>query len=69
MKNLLATRKKVNYIGQSPTAIDDEVYDEMLNSLRANMILKCRRNMSSSEKKVYYFLKQGIFTISCIYDP
>ena len=27
-------------LGQSPTAIDDEVYDEMLNSLRANMILK-----------------------------
>ena len=25
--------------------------------------------MSSSEKKVYYFLKKGIFTFSCIYDP
>ena len=33
------------------------------------MILKCRRNMSSSEKKVYYFLKKGIFTFSCSYDP
>ena len=25
--------------------------------------------MSSSEKKVYHFLKKGIFTFSCIYDP
>ena len=25
--------------------------------------------MSSSEKKVYYFLKKGIFTFSCSYDP
>ena len=25
--------------------------------------------MSCSEKKVYYFLKKGIFTFSCIYDP
>ena len=33
------------------------------------MILKCRHNMSSSKKKVYYFLKKGIFTFSCIYDP
>ena len=44
-------------------------YDEILNCLRANMILKCRLNMSSSEKKVYYFLKKGIFTFSYIYDP
>ena len=45
------------------------MYDEILNCLRANMILKCRHNMSCSEKKVYYFLKKGIFTFSCIYDP
>ena len=25
--------------------------------------------MSSSEKKVYHFLKKGTFTFSCIYDP
>ena len=56
-------------IGQSPAAIDDEVYDEILNCLRANVILKCYHNISSSEKKVYYFLKKGIFTFSRIYDP
>ena len=56
-------------IRQSPAAIDDKVYDEMLNRLRANIILKCRHNMSSSKKKVYHFLKKGIFTFSCIYDP
>ena len=60
---------QLQVIGQSPAAIDDEVYDEMLNCLRANMILKCRHNMSSSEKKTYHFLKKGIFTFSCIYDP
>ena len=60
---------QLQLIGQSPPAIDDEVYDEILNCLRANMILKCRHNMSSSEKKVYYFLEKGIFTFSCIYDP
>ena len=58
---------QLQLIGQSPAAIDDEVYDEILNCLRANMILKCRHNMSSSEKKVYHFLKKGIFTFSCIY--
>ena len=41
---------QLQLIGQSP--IDDEVCDEILNCLRANMILKCRHNMSSSEKKV-----------------
>ena len=25
--------------------------------------------MSSSEKKVYHFLKKGTFNFSCIYDP
>ena len=60
---------QLQLIGQSPPATDDEVYDEILNCLRANMILKCRHNMSSSEKKVYYFLEKGIFTFSCIYDP
>ena len=60
---------QLQLIGQSPAAIDDEVYDEILNCLRANIILKCRDNMSSSEKKVYHFLKKGIFTFSCIYDP
>ena len=60
---------QLQLIGQSPAAIDEEVYDEILNSLCANIILKCRHNMSSSEKKVYQFLKKGIFTFSCIYDP
>ena len=60
---------QLQLIGQSPAAIDDEVCDEILNCLRANMILKCCHNMSSSEKKVQYFLKKGIFTFSCIYDP
>ena len=48
---------QLQLIGQSPAAIDDEVYDEVLNCLHANMILKYRHNMSSSE--VY----------TCIYDP
>ena len=60
---------QLQLIGQSFAPVDDEVYDEILDCLRANMILKCRHNMSSSEKKVYYFLKKGIFTFSCIYDP
>ena len=60
---------QLQLIGQSPAAIDDEVYDEILNCLRANIILKCRHNMSSSEKKVYHFLKKGIFTFSCIFVP
>ena len=33
------------------------------------MTLKPRRKMSNREKKVYYFLKKGIFIFSCIYDP
>ena len=60
---------QLQLIRQSPAAIGDEVYDKILNCLRANIILKCRHNMSSSEKKVYHFLKKGIFTFSCIYDP
>ena len=60
---------QLQLIGQSSAPVDDEVYDKILKCLRANMILKCRRNMSSGEKKVYYFLKKGIFTFSCIYDP
>ena len=44
---------QLHLIGQSPTAIDDEEYDEILNCLPANMILKCRHKMSTSEKKVY----------------
>ena len=44
---------QLQLIGQSPTATDDEEYDEILNCLPANMILKCRHNMSTSEKKVY----------------
>ena len=56
-------------IRQSPLAIDHEVYDEILKCQRANMILKCRHKMSNSEKKVYDFLKKGIFIFSCIYDP
>ena len=50
---------QLQLIGLSPAAIDDEVYDEILDCLRANIILKCRHNMSSSEKKVYHFPKKG----------
>ena len=60
---------QLQLIGQSPAAIDDEVYGKILNCLRAYKILKCHHNMSSSNKKVYYFPKKGIFTFSCIYDP
>ena len=60
---------QLQLIGQSPATIEDQVYDEILKCLRANMILKFRHNMSSSKKKVYNFLRKGIFTFSCIYDP
>ena len=70
MKNTCDEKEgQLQLIGQSPAAVDDEVYDEILNCLRASMILKCHHNMSRSEKKVYHFLKKGIFTFSCIYDP
>ena len=42
---------QLQLIGQSPATINDEVYDEILKCLRANMILKCRHNMSSSKKR------------------
>ena len=42
---------QLHLTGQSSAPVDDEVYDEILNCLPANMIVKCRRNMSSSEKK------------------
>ena len=45
------------------------IYDKILKCQGANMILKCRHKMSNSEKKVYDFLKKGIFIFSCIYDP
>ena len=59
-KKLTCDKKEghLQLIGQSPVANDDEVYDETVNCLRANMILKCRHNISSTEKKVYYFLKR-----------
>ena len=34
---------QLQLIGQSPAAIDDEVYDEILNCLHAKMILKYRQ--------------------------
>ena len=43
---------QLQLIGQSPATIEDQVYDKILRYLRANMILKFRHNMSSSEKKV-----------------
>ena len=48
----------MQFIRKSPAAIDHEVYDEIFKCQRANMILKSRRKMSNSEKKVYYFLKK-----------
>ena len=59
-KKLTCDKKEgqLQLIGQSPVANDDEVYDETVNCLRANMILKCRHNISSTKKKVYYFLKR-----------
>ena len=34
---------QLQLIGQSPAAIDDEVYDKILNCLHAKMILKYRQ--------------------------
>ena len=37
---------------KSHPAIDDEVYEEIMNCLRSNLMLKCRHIMSNDEKKI-----------------
>ena len=36
---------------KSHPAIDDEVYEEILNCLRSELMLKCRHIMTNDEKK------------------
>ena len=38
---------------KSHPAINDEVYEEIMNCLRSKLMLKCRHIMSSDEKKNY----------------
>ena len=50
-------------------AIDDEVYEEMMNCLRSKLMLKCRHIMTNDEKKVYWVLKKGIYRFAHINYP
>ena len=38
---------------KSHLAIDDEVYEEIMNCLRSKLMLKCRHTMSNDEKNIY----------------
>ena len=40
---------------KSHPAIDDEVYEEIMNCLRSKLMLKCRHIMSNDEKKYIRF--------------
>ena len=44
-ENEIETNRKLH------PAIDDEVYEEMMNCIRSNLMLKCRHIMSNDEKK------------------
>ena len=37
----------------SHPAIDDEVYEEIMNCLRSKLMLKCRHIMTNDEKNIY----------------
>ena len=54
---------------KSHPAIDDEVYEEIMNCLRSKLMLKCRHIMSNDEKKIYRVLKKGIYEFARINDP
>ena len=57
---------------KSHPAIDDEVYEEIMNCIRSKLMLKCRHIMSNHEKKyiyIYRVLKKGIYGFAHIYDP
>ena len=53
---------------KSHLAIDDEVYEEIMNCLRSKLMLKCRHIMSKDEKKLYRVLKKGIYGFAHIND-
>ena len=54
---------------KSHPAIDDEVYEEIMNCLRSKLMLKCRHIISIDEKKIYRVLKKGIYGFAHINDP
>ena len=54
---------------KSHPAIDDEVYEEIMNCLRSKLMLKCRHIMSNDKKKIYRVLKKGIYGFAHINDP
>ena len=54
---------------KSYPAIDDEVYEEIMNCLRSKLMLKCRHIMSNDEKKIYRILKKGIYGFAHINNP
>ena len=54
---------------KSHPAIDDEVYEEIMNFLRSKLMLKFRHIMSNDEKKIYWVLKIGIYEFARINDP
>ena len=62
-ENEIETNRKSN------PAIDDEVYEEIMNCLRSKLMLKCRHIMSNDEKKIYQVLKKGVYGFAHINDP
>ena len=54
---------------KSHPAIDDEVYEEIMNCLWSKLMLKCRHIMSNDEKKIYRVLKKGVYGFAHISDP
>ena len=54
---------------KSHPAIDDEVYEEIMNCLRSKLMLKCRHIMSNDEKKIYRVLKKGVYGFAHFSDP
>ena len=54
---------------KSHPAIDDEVYEEIMNFLRSKLMLKFRHIMSNDEKKIYWVLKIGIYEFARNNDP
>ena len=50
-------------------AIDDEVYEEIMNCLWSKLMLKCRHIMSDDEKNIYRVLKKDICEFARINDP
>ena len=54
----------------SHSAIDNEVYEEIMNCLRSKLMLKCRHIMRSDEKNIYRVVKVYMdlltLTIQCM---